>query len=657
MADTATRPLKVFGVDTEYKFSTELLSQFCGARTEPYTAHVSNVMCRDLKVSTKGQRNINNALNNLPIYTTPDERLTFGWATENLVRSRMMQTGAYEHLASMVALSECFHETFAALVMFEMAEMKQGSEDITPHFRQWKYAMRSVNGAFATTNLGLVVEDFIRMDPFNVFYDPNDEIRSLPINPKLLADAYLALEKVTSGQAKQLTVVGSAVISWLAAVSEWLYDLRIAVFSTKGDQLYVSHPGQETQVLFVFDEKLGIRVSDKPWTHDETQACGIAPSQVVVPYSTVIHSTPISGRVVWNSLLPRVFGHNFHRLDHEESSVFAQTLGAAARIFQALAFGEDSNGNHDQENFPDFGSAQNKSNTASYGIGLVQTLFNWLPELRRIQGKMERQLKLTPKEAGKMYDESIIHLAKLCSCGICKPVGVRGRGKNQNQSINPVATQEHPTLPKEEEEEGGKVPAGQHGYCLPKLTETIIALGLRLSRITVASGLYPSRAGIQALYNSQAAKGNPASHTTSAKGTEETFALIYGDEWNAPDTRRLSNIIQIFVGSRPRKFLPDNLVAIAHEGLCAYFVALEKPGSYWNSGGGGVAGRAETPLVKDDGVKLIRVVSGAINVRYKVFHRCTWGNVQGGGEEVLDLDDPWERVDVAHLDGPLYFRS
>lgn len=115
-----------------------MLSQFCGARTEPYTGHVSGLICKPFKISLKGTRNVNNALNNLPCFRTPDENLTFGWAMQNLIRERAVHENAYENMATMIALGESFHESYAARVMFELARIYVGPEDITPHFKQWK---------------------------------------------------------------------------------------------------------------------------------------------------------------------------------------------------------------------------------------------------------------------------------------------------------------------------------------------------------------------------------------------------------------------------------------------------------------------------------------------------------------------------------------
>jgi hypothetical protein len=161
------------------------------------------------------------------------------------------------------------------------------------------------------------------------------------------------------------------------------------------------------------------------------------------------------------------------------------------------------------------------------------------------------------------------------------------------------------------------------------MVETIISLGLVLSRMTVSPSIYPSRAGIQSFYASQVQK------RLEARGLHwtEHFRLVYGNEWNAPGARRLQNAAQIFAGSRPEKDLPDNVVALSHEGICAYFVTLEK----------------KKKVEAQEQIKLIRVVSGGIAVREKVFDRACLGPVKDD-----DPDDPWEEVIYEHLEDSLY---
>ncbi len=572
------------------------LRKFTGAKVDPYTRYVAYLLFRDFNIAVAGQRNVNNALGNLPVHISvaPADKLSFGWCPSHVIYDRAVheQEGAYDHLAVMVALGETFHETYGAMVLSEMVAAAAGPEDLAPHLVQWKAALHACNGAFATTDFGLLVEDYIRLYPYHII--SVERLESL-IPPRTVAQALQALLDVTSGRQKQVTYTGSAIICWIGAVAEWLCDLRITVYQTNGEQLRRTHPDEEPQLILVFVEEPGLAYSFEPRGQD---SAGIADLTLVDrTYSSAVHATPFGGRVAWQSLLPRVFGKSFHYLDHDEAKAFGMMIGSAARMFEGLALGKG------HEDHSDLVSTQNQSNTASYGTGLVETLTNWLPELRRFQGRMERPLKMSHEDASASYVEHLTRIRNACHCGICTA--------------------------KDELQEGQDGVPPSHGYCLAVLVETIIALGLSLSRMTVAARLYPTRSGIQSFYLGQVSKRLEA----RGKDWKEHFEIVYGNEWNAPDARRLQNSVQIFTGSRPTKDVPGNLVAVSHEGICAYFVALEK--GYKSD--------------KDQQVKLIRVVSGSINVGEKLFDRACIGAVPN-----IDPDEPWEEVEYAHLPAAIF---
>ncbi|KAK5052702.1 hypothetical protein LTR84_002568 [Exophiala bonariae] len=579
----------------EVRVDRTTLLRFSGARADPYTRFVASLIFHDIKLSVKGQRNINHAFTNLPVYDSiaPDRRLAFGWGEDNVIRDKVIQEGlSYDHLAILTALGENFHEVYGAKVLQALTSSIAGPKDMKPHFSQWRAAMHACNGLLATTDFGILVEEYVRLDPYRVML-VNDIESIFP--PATIAEALQALIRVSANHEKQVTFIGSAVISWFGSVAEWLCDLRVAVYDSAGALLHSTHRGLEAQVVLVFVEAPGIKFSFEPWKEDAVDIAKLSITAQVYPSN--VHTTPFSGRVAWQSLLPRVFGTSFHYLDHEESKAFGGMIGGAAKMFQGLALGEG------HEKHTELVSTQNRSNTASYGSGLVETLTNWLPELRRFQGRMERALKLNHEDASRAYVEYLIKIRKACHCGIC-------------------------TSKEEVDSEKEGLPPS-HGYCLAVIVETIISLGLVLSRMTVSPGIFPSRAGIQSFYAGQVQK------RMEARGLHwtEHFKLVYGNEWNAPAARRLQNAAQIFAGSRPEKDLPDNLVALSHEGICAYFVALEK--------------RSKIDLKNQ--VKLIRIVSGGIAVREKVFDRACMGEVTDAA-----FDDPWEEVALEHLEASLY---
>lgn len=301
--------------------------------------------------------------------------------------------------------------------------------------------------------------------------------------------------------------------------------------------------------------------------------------------------------MVWNSLLLRVFGQSFYHLNHEESNTLGAAISAAERGFEGLAEDKDSR---------NFVSAQSQLSSTSFGHSLVQILTEWLPELRRLQGLIERQLKISFEEARNVYFQQIHKLQMVCGCSICAP-------------------KDKDTLP-------SNFVRPRHGYCLTVLVEVIIALGLTLSKVTVAAQTYPTRPGIQNFHANQVSKRTEA-RNLEANDIRE-LEIVYGNSWKDTDASRLQVCAGIFSGSMPVKDVPGNLVALAHEGICVYLAKLE---------------RSEGPA-RTESNGLIRVVSGAICVRQKVFTRACLGPVADADE----FENVWEEVRCAHLSQPLY---
>lgn len=401
-------------------------------------------------------------------------------------------------------------------------------------------------------------------------------------SPKAMAETLQLLAKLTNGQEKQMSIIGGSTIAWFAAAAEWLFDLRVSINTTHGERLSANHGDPSSQLLLIYDSYPGVVAQIGTWSNDAEQAKHVAASS---PHAdtAALCSTRFSGRLVYNIILVRVFGTSFRHLDREESKVFGSAIGSCARILQDIAEDHDS-------------SASTKRSPATYGQGLLTTLCNWLPELRHLQGRMERQLKLTAEDAGQVYTEQIQHLKSVCGCDICCP-------STGGESKKP----------------------GLEGYCLPSLTETIIALGLLLSNIVVASAIFPTRFGLQLYYLQQAQKRLSA--TIDDVSGPQLFQMLYYD---VPDMMRLVRVAEIFSGSPPTKDLHPNLVAVAHEGICVYLVKrLEKNNS-------------------DDG--LIAVSSGGVCIRQKICSRACLGPVQVED----DLGDAWEEVKCAHLEKSLW---
>ena len=96
----------------------KIFAQCNGAGIDLFTNSCTTAFSQAFKISVKGQRNVNNALTNLPVFETADELVTFGWAREHALRNRgvAVHDGGYEHISLEGVMSEAFPEYYVARV-------------------------------------------------------------------------------------------------------------------------------------------------------------------------------------------------------------------------------------------------------------------------------------------------------------------------------------------------------------------------------------------------------------------------------------------------------------------------------------------------------------------------------------------------------------
>jgi hypothetical protein len=219
--------------------------------------------------------------------------------------------------------------------------------------------------------------------------------------------------------------------------------------------------------------------------------------------------------VVWESLLSKVFREGFQDLLCKEAKNIDTTIGSAARVFQGLALGES-----DDELVRD--PLQIRLNPATYGLGLVTTITNWMPELRRSQRRMEDSSKYSLAEAAPIYSDQTKRFGENCGCHVC--------------ISRDTATFPHYTT------------SSQSRFCQAAMIEKIVALGLALSRMKVSPELYPMAAGVRGFYASQVKKRLEAQRYSPI--SIQRFVTMYGDEWNVSDPKGLQNCVEMFTGSK-----------------------------------------------------------------------------------------------------------
>ncbi|KAK5096956.1 hypothetical protein LTR70_006287 [Exophiala xenobiotica] len=591
-------------VDAPVTYTHRLLSQFENASVSPYTVNYSRIAHTKYKASTGGERTFNSCLTNLPVYVATDDHLQFGWNERSIWRNIELHLYEYEHLLLIAAIVECLPESYAGAVLSCLADPYEDEQRPNPSLTSWADMARSLDGVLSTSDFALVVDDRMRLDPYRATSGHSATCTNSMIAPMDFAKALQALGSLSDAGSGHLTLVGGDFLGWFCAFAELFLDVNVQVVSKDGEVLYATHTSSKALLHLIFmddsenldstiqaqDQKsLTLRVMSGP----DTKAIDIP-------------RVPFTGRSGWEALLPKVFESSFHRIAHEHSKFLVQSIGGVARLLQFIV--EDPNTPEE------FVSKENRYNSASYGVGLIETICNWFPELRHLQGRMERLQKLSDHSTiGEKCDAGATGFASICGCTICALVPYH-------------ATTDPGTLPQ--------------SFCPLAIMETIVNMGLAMSRITVVSKLYPSRAGVLSLYQRQVQKllsSKKAIATMPNCDTMTRINTLFLRDWNANYSVRLQTAVALFSGSWPEHDLHDNLIALSHEGICAYVLGVQY-------------GDEKSARRKDADV--IRVQPGHIAWKQKIYSRACLGSPV----RISRLDFTWQAARCSHISKELHLK-
>lgn len=586
------------------EFFADHLAHFSGARTNPYAIQIAAQICKDFTLSVGGQRRLNKALNDLPCVDAVDPKLSFAWSEEHIIRSPRVHRFGYEHLTLVITLAECFHETYAAEVFHHLAKKTLNSEQNTPHIYQWVDLLHFANGILATDDFSLMVENFILLDPYSITPGSKYSVDRCLVPPDSFATALLALSELISGKRVALTLRGGGVVGWIAALAEAFYGLTVTIESRSGDHLHGPKGGAMLNLIYTEKPELVLQDAEVEELTKEVTAISLS------PFSKQIHFMPFGGRIAWRTLLQQVFGESYHRLEHDHSKTMYTIIGTA---FRAIEGAKDSTSISIKQ-----GPHASLANQAVdiHPQNVTNTLVTYLSSLQRGAAKIEKHFKLSPQEAAKTHLDQIFYLARECNCVTChSAVGDKPQ---------PDSTGRDATAPN----------ASNAGYCLPAIVSTIVSLALLLSRIVLDRPIDPSREGVQLLYKIRTDRFTKTADHNMDHATPNHIATLYDNIPSGPTGLVCRMAVKLFAGGHlpplGSDLLPNECVAIAHEGVCAYAAELSSGKN-----------------VRKDMRGMIKVVNGAFGIRQKTYRLAAWAQTKPGGREGWQ----WEEVEVNHLKG------
>ncbi|KAL9948054.1 hypothetical protein D7B24_006599 [Verticillium nonalfalfae] len=456
-------------------FTMDVLSRFMAAGVQPFTIVVGQEVARHLPLAESGQRNVQDALNQLASYQSIGSVLWFGFGLRGLARTLGATAEGRSLLALCAALGESFHEDYAASVLHHLVLAYQPPSGFVPSLHEWQQLVKACNGILSQSKFPILVDAFVRLVPRRRRLQEALESRRSGFfletecpSPKDMAGALLALGMLRRGQYAFVTVEGGLGSGWLAAMAEWMYDLGVGISDAQGNTIYRSPgPGGDLR------PHLLIRLSKQTV---DVRHVGASPAQDLTLASKTyylrdklgiakllcIEGTPFSGgRLSWHECLGEAYGLEFAEL-MRASDLVGCAFGCAARIFSGIMAFE-------QPGMDIYHAVQTRNYfEESGGRGFIRFSVRRFPELAPLTRRSYEQLALSFQAAQVMYIQSLFDIRKLCACNICSGSGSR------------------PSL---------------DSLCLLAVFESVVIVCQMLSGMEVADGMGLRRDGLEWVYH------------------------------------------------------------------------------------------------------------------------------------------------------------
>lgn len=461
-------------VENTATFSVGVLARLSAAGVDPYTVLVGQAVAQSFYLGPVGRKNVQQALAKLTSYNGFGNALWFGFGLKSFVRALGSTEEGCSCLSICAALSECYPEDLAAEVLHELTLAYKAPHNLTPSANEWLLLVRACAGTFAASPFPLRAEKLMSLKPsvrrsrYHIAHlgFPRERLCASPTD---LAAALIGLGKVTRKELASITIIGGAAAGWLAALSEWLFDLTVIIFDEERNLLYTNcaEPLQ-ANVQIIFDSGSNQHTTALQWV-SKTYYLKDA-SALIHPGSDASYTTftQLSGRLCWETCLISAFGKDFKRL-LKISIAVGTAIGCAARIFKGIVQAEPGLD-------PTFYLHCVSYFDSASGQGFINSLTHYFPELSVARSHMEEATSMTMLDALSQYEMKLAMIESTCACEYCSDSENEDIGDGQKKEIK---------------------------YCLVTLLETILVLCRALSGMDVAENLFPTRSGLEWYYEAQ----------------------------------------------------------------------------------------------------------------------------------------------------------
>ena len=371
----------------------------------------------------------------------------------------------------------------------------------------------------------------------------------------------LTRPKLSRKELATIRIYSGADGGFLAALAEWLFDLRVTIHAEDGTLLYTNceHESQ-AQVFLIFTYLRDESTLQTPITLTETFFLRDI-SEFVVSGNASLNA--IGGRLDWHNCLSICFDTEFTKLT-EHAETVGTLIGCTARLLGKTV--------QSPVESPVFHMIDSTYRSIPRSASLLDAIFTRFSELLPLRRYAYEPLDLSLKMAIERYFRCATELEDICRCKACCPEEVFARRD---------LTEDQHYL--------------ESARCLLNAFWTILKVCKIMCNVTLHGDLTPTRYGFEQLRALQAecsstvtrccvdtgAPGTtPAEQIRVARAFVETSLIAHLDPFHLEGaTSSIDEVLLLFSGnpSFQRCRPPDKVSSVSHAGICVYNDTLREP--------------------------------------------------------------------------------
>ncbi|CAO1605241.1 hypothetical protein XANCAGTX0491_008763 [Xanthoria calcicola] len=381
--------------------SSVALQRFASAGVQPITFGAGLAIASSFTLDRVGKERMHDAIENLQGFWSFERFLYFGFGARSFVHVIADAQSGVNCIALCSALSEVHNEHTAAWILDDLWKLYGYPAQFLPSHSQWTALVKACSGVLSRTEFshisGTMLGHTLDIFPADVS------------NIEDIAKALRGLFRVSQGELARITVMGGMNCAFIAGFAHWILNLKVYVEDETGRLIYRGSDREEAQLVVTYCQQASLSL-----IHISSTTYILRKDDEMFVRNKSLHEANLTFRTPWDGCLTRVFGADFTALT-KSPIILGGFLGSVARVYQALALGENDVGQFSRATFINFVEP-------SYGIGFVNSVVSIFPELNRLNGllhHMQLALNVPLSEAVRTIERTVLDLEQLCQCDLC----------------------------------------------------------------------------------------------------------------------------------------------------------------------------------------------------------------------------------------------